>query len=135
MVDRDQFSEVMRQIVASEYPLELESFDQAGPRLLQRALDDQHSDAPSISPQQFQFIAEASSVLVFVQVLAATVLALKKVYDNFAAGNAPDTSLLQEVWRLRLIEAGIDPEKASAIALRFTKDLVQCIGEKHASIR
>lgn len=135
MHDDDQLMRFLRTIVSDAFPTELDEFDLAAEKQLERL----RRGAPDSSRKadQFEFLDEAHTVVECLLLLKATIEAMhwandlrKHLLDTRAVGATRSSDDLSEVWARELRHAGLSREKASDIASRFADDLKQIAGLK-----
>jgi len=122
-----------RSIVATELPEELPSFDFEGPTLVRELMlgsSTSRSNA-DVTREADQF-AGVSEMLQFAKLVAGTVVALGQMLKLIKESVTPEPhrDQLIELWKAKLIIAGVPAQRAGRIASRFYGDALTVMGKK-----
>jgi hypothetical protein len=125
-VDNEQLIAAIRRVIARRYPAELDAYDLACADVLSQA---ELSIQPTTTlPGQYPFLADATAVLTFIQVLITASLALKKLAVALSA-EATDLQIaeFQKDWEAQLMQRGLGVVEAKGLAAEFGRDVVAAL--------
>ena len=107
-------------IIAQYYPDETDAFEMAGGDVMASAYAGKpaRSDA---THAEFGWVDRVAGALEFIVLIHGAVAAAREIAKLFSTGK-PDKPMLLRIWTERLVEAGVDPEKARLVAADLAKD-------------
>lgn len=117
---------LIRKIICSEIPTELPSFDFEGPNIIKTLLL-KNGTLPRSERDiliEADHFADAMGALEFVKLASGTVAALLQIIQLWRkmSTRQPDEKEMIKTWRLKLIKAGLQEERATRIASMFYRD-------------
>jgi hypothetical protein len=132
-IDRAALEKSLRDIVAAEFPEELETFDASASQVLEQV--EATGRAPKAATAPNEFGEPVVEVLQFIGLIVSTYFTLKKFIKEFMAEADPSKriSALTETFASELQNNGIASAKASEIASRYSREIARTVKNEASS--